>query len=125
MLQRGATQHYLARARRQSVWQSMPELTLPLQLLSGLRPTTEMISTHTPILQKSVQKLYGVSGDDIRTVDAAQLSLHKGRDFDHMPPSSDAHTIEISQCISLHHVFLFRKDMFGAICWSNPVKTCF
>ena len=75
-----------------SVWQSMPELTLPLQLLSGPSPITEMIATSTSILQKFVLKLYGVSGDDIRTVDAARLSLflHKGRDFDHMPPSSDA-----------------------------------
>ena len=75
-----------------SVWQSMPELTLPLQLLSGPSPTTEMIKTRTPILQRFVLKLYGVSEDDIRTVDAARLSLflHKGKDFDHMPPSSDA-----------------------------------
>ena len=54
---------------KKSVWQSMPELTLPLQLLSGPRPTTEMISTHTLIIQKCFQKLYVVSGDDIRTVD--------------------------------------------------------
>ena len=40
----------------------MPELTLPLQLLSDTSPTTDMISTQTLILQKCVQKPYGVSG---------------------------------------------------------------
>ncbi|KAJ8368254.1 hypothetical protein SKAU_G00082820 [Synaphobranchus kaupii] len=75
-----------------SVWQSLPELTLPLQLLSGPSPTIEMIQIHTPVLQRFVLKLYGISEDDNTTVDAARLSLffHKGRDFDHMPPSSDA-----------------------------------
>lgn len=74
------------------MWQSLPELTLILQLLSGPTLTIEMIRTHTPMLQNFVMKLYGVSGDKITTVDAAQLSLllNKGRDFDHMLPSSDA-----------------------------------
>ena len=74
-----------------SVWQSMPELTLPLQLLSGPNPTTQMIRCNTPVFQRFVMKLYGISEDNI-TVDAARLTLflHKGRDFDHLPPSSDA-----------------------------------
>ena len=75
-----------------SVWQSMPELILPLQLLSGPNPTIEIIRTHTPILQRFVLELYGVSEDNITTVDAVRLALffHKGRDFGHLPPSSDA-----------------------------------
>ena len=72
--------------------QSLSELTLPLQPLSGPIPTTEMIRTHTPTLQRFVLMLYGVSEDNMTTVDAAQLALffHKGKDFDHMPLSSDA-----------------------------------
>ena len=75
-----------------SLWESFPEITLPLELLSSPNPTMEMVATHTPILHKFVMQLYGVSEEDIQNVDAARLFLfiHKGRDFDHMPPSSDA-----------------------------------
>lgn len=75
-----------------SVWQSLSELTLPLQQLSGPSPTYEMIQRHTTILQRFVMKMYGVSSESIATVDAARLFLflHKGRDFNNMPPSSDA-----------------------------------
>lgn len=84
-----------------SVWQSMPEITLPLQLLSSPLPTIEMIRTHTPVLERFVTKLYGISDENITTVDAARLYLlfHKGRHFDHMPPSSDAlhqHLLRVS-----------------------------
>ena len=88
-----------------SIWQSMPEHTLPLQLLSGPNPTIEMIRRHTPVIERFVMKLYGVSEDSITTVDRARLSLffHKGRDFDHMPPSSDAlhqHILRVAYQVS-------------------------
>lgn len=75
-----------------SAWQSLPELTLPLQLLSGPNPTLELINTHTPIFHKFVLLLYGITDDTITTVDTARhsLFLHKGKDFENMPPSSDA-----------------------------------
>jgi len=75
-----------------AVWQSIPELTLPLELLSCPNPTLETINTHTSVLQRFVLLLYGVTKENITTVDAARhsLFLHQGRDFEHMPPSSDA-----------------------------------
>eukprot|EP00745_Piridium_sociabile_P029611 TRINITY_DN48831_c1_g1_i5.p1 TRINITY_DN48831_c1_g1~~TRINITY_DN48831_c1_g1_i5.p1 ORF type:complete len:333 (-),score=65.80 TRINITY_DN48831_c1_g1_i5:455-1453(-) len=65
-----------------SVWQSLPELTLPLQLLSCPNPSVEMVRTHTTMLERFVIQLYGVYDDDITSVDAARLYLflHKGRD---------------------------------------------
>ncbi|KAG7160798.1 hypothetical protein Hamer_G025792 [Homarus americanus] len=51
-----------------------------------------MIERHTPVLHQFVMQLYGAVDEDVTTVDAARshLFFHKGRDFDHMPPSSDA-----------------------------------
>ena len=68
--------HSLFGKGNKTVWQSMPELTFPLQLISGPIPTTEMISTHTPILRKlrHLCRSCGVSGDDIRNVDASRPS---------------------------------------------------
>ena len=85
-----------------SVWQSLPELTLPLQLLACPNPSVDMMRTHTAMLERFVIQLYGVYDDDITSVDAARrkLLLHKGRNFEHIPPSSDA----------LHQNFL-RVDM--------------
>lgn len=75
-----------------SIWQSLPELTSSLQLLSSPNPTKEMIARHTPILQRFVIQMYGVTEVAITNVDAARLSLflHRGRSFEMMPPSSDA-----------------------------------
>ena len=75
-----------------AVWQSLPELTLPLELFSSPNPTQEVISNHTSVLHRLVLLLYGVTKENITTVDAARhfLFLHQGRDFEHMPPSSDA-----------------------------------
>lgn len=75
-----------------AVWQSLPELTLPLQLLSCPNPTLEMITTHTAVFQRFLILLYGVTEETITNVDAGRLYLflHKEKDFDHMPPSSDA-----------------------------------
>ena len=41
-----------------SVWQSLPELTLPLKLLSSPNPTVDMIRTHMPTLEKFVIQFY-------------------------------------------------------------------
>ena len=75
-----------------TVWQSLPELTVPLQLLSGPHPSEEILTTYTEVLQKFVLHLYGVSQIDISTVNAGRrhLFLKKGKDFLHMPPGSDA-----------------------------------
>eukprot|EP00745_Piridium_sociabile_P029609 TRINITY_DN48831_c1_g1_i4.p2 TRINITY_DN48831_c1_g1~~TRINITY_DN48831_c1_g1_i4.p2 ORF type:complete len:222 (-),score=27.38 TRINITY_DN48831_c1_g1_i4:119-784(-) len=96
-----------------SVWQSLPELTLPLQLLSCPNPSVEMVRTHTTMLERFVIQLYGVYDDDITSVDAARLYLflHKGRDFEHMPPSSDA----------LHQHFLRVAYQSGHV-WGNTLN---
>ena len=96
-----------------SVWQSLPELTLPLQLLSCPNPTVDMIRTHMPTLEKFVIQLYGVHDEDITSVDAARrhLLLHKGRDFEHTPPSSHA----------LHQHFLRVAYQSGDV-WGNALN---
>ena len=70
----------------------MPELTQPLQRLSAPDPKIDDIETNAAVIQNFVLKLYNVSEENITTLDAARLFLfiHKGRDFEHMPPSSDA-----------------------------------
>ena len=75
-----------------AVWQSLPDLTFPLQLLSCPNPSLHLLSTHRDVLQLFVTQLYGVFDNDITTVDAARrhLFLHKGKDFLHMPPGSYA-----------------------------------
>lgn len=75
-----------------SVWQSLPEMTLLLKMLSSPNPTLAMVEECTPTIHKFVMHLYGVTEETITTVDAARFHLffHKGRDFDHMPPGSDA-----------------------------------
>lgn len=90
-----------------SVWNTLPELTLPLQVLSRPDCTPEMVKHFTPILQKFAVKLYGISEDTLTTVDAARLSLflHKGRNFDGMPPSSDAlhqHLLRVAYQVGLY-----------------------
>ena len=75
-----------------SMWQSIPEHTLSLQLLSSPNPTLELIRTHKNVLYRFVTLLYGFYEEDITTVDAARFYLfqHKCSDFEHMPPCSDA-----------------------------------
>ena len=58
-----------------SVWQSLLELILHLQLLSSPNPTREMIRTHKNVLERFVTLLYGVYEGEITTVDAARLYL--------------------------------------------------
>ena len=57
--------------RTWEVWQLLPELTLPLELLSRPSPTLEVIRIHTSVLHRFVL-------------------LHQGKDFEHMPSSRDA-----------------------------------
>ena len=95
------------------MWQSLPELTLPLRLLSSPNPTQEIIRTHKNVLERFVTQLYGVYEQEITTVDAARLYLfqHKGSDFEHMPPSSDA----------LHQHFLRVAYRSGHV-WDNTLN---
>ena len=75
-----------------AVWQSFPDLTVALQALAQSSPCLQTLTTHTPVLEKFVTRLYGVSDNEITTVDAARrhLFLHRGKDFLQMPPGSDA-----------------------------------
>ena len=73
-----------------TMWQAFPELTVPLMVMSQESPAVDRIHQHIPTLHKFVNLLYGV--DDKLSVDGARLYLllHRGKDFDNMPPSSDA-----------------------------------
>ena len=73
-------------------WNSIPELTLPLKLLSCPSPSLQILSTYSAVLQQFVTQLYGVYQNEISTVDAARhyLFLKKGKEFINMPPGSDA-----------------------------------
>ena len=75
------------------LWQTFPELTLPLQLLAGPCPTVEMGERHLPRLEMFAVKLYGLDEEQAFSVDEARLYLlkHQGKSFDKMPPSSDAY----------------------------------
>ena len=100
------------------MWQSLPELTLPLELLSSPNPTYDMISAHSSTLQRFIMRLYSVSEEHI-TVDAARFSLflHRGRNFDNMPPSSHAlhqHLLRVA-----YQVVEFYKCVTG---WSKYNK---
>ena len=65
----------------------MPELTLPLQQLSGPSPTVEMIKVHTPVLERFVAKLYGMA-EEAATVDAARFSLFFSQRKRLQPPAT-------------------------------------
>ena len=75
-----------------SIWQNFPDLTLPLESLSSPDFTQEIVTSHMSVFQRFVMMLYGVFEDNIATVDDARcfLFINKGKDFHHMPPSSDA-----------------------------------
>ena len=89
-----STSSFFGKGKRTAwdVWKSLPELTLPLQLLSRPNPSEQILTTHTKVLQKFVSHLYGVCHSDISSVNAARhyLFLKKGKDFLQMPPGSDA-----------------------------------
>ena len=65
---------------------------MSLQQLSCPNLSVDMVRANTHILEKFVVQLYGVYDDDITSVDAARqnLVLCKGKDSEHIPPSSDA-----------------------------------
>ena len=69
-----------------ATWKGDPSYTPAFLELSGCNPKIDAVFR---ILQKFVCHLYGEIGDD---VDAARLDMliYKGRDFDNMPPTSDA-----------------------------------
>ena len=75
-----------------AVWNAVPELTVPLILLSRPNPSPEVLTTYSPVLQQFVTQLYGVCENDASTVDSARhhLFLEKGKDFAQLPPGSDA-----------------------------------
>ena len=43
-----------------TVWSAIPELTVPLQLLSRPNPSAEILKTYSAVLQQFVTQLYGV-----------------------------------------------------------------
>ena len=96
-----------------SVWQSLPELTLALEQFSCPYINIETVRVHTKILEKFVVKLYGVNEKEITGVDAARhsLVLSKGKDSEHIPPSSDA----------LHQYFLRVAYQSGHV-WGNALN---
>ena len=81
-----------------SMWQPLPELTVPRQLLSSSNPT----------------QLCGVYAEEITTVNATRLYIfqHKGNDNEHMPPSSYA----------LHQHFLRVAYQSGQCVWGNTLN---
>ena len=88
-------------------------INLLLQLLSSPNPTLEMmIRSHKYVFERFVTQLYGVYEEKITTVDATRLYIfqHKGSDFEHMPPSSDA----------LHQHFLRVAYQSGHV-WGNTL----
>jgi len=77
-----------------SVWQSYPELTQALEILSRYDVDLQMVMLCSCM-------------ESIRTVDEARLYLfiHKGRDFENMPPSSDAlhqHLLRVAYQVSIY-----------------------
>ena len=89
------------------MWQSLPELTLPLQLLSSPDQNSQKCAReirHTAIYE-----------EEIITVDAARFNLfqHKGSIFEHMSPSSDA----------LHQHFLRVAYQSGHVWGNTPNKS--
>ena len=74
------------------MWKAIPELTVPLQLLSRPNPSAEILKTYSAVLQQFVTQLYGVCENDASTFDGARhhLLIKKGKDFAQLPPGSDA-----------------------------------
>ena len=93
-----------------SVWLSLPELTLPLRLLSSPNPTQEVIKTHKNVLERFVLQLDGVYEEEITTEDATKLYLfqHKGSDLSRFRQVA-------MLCISTSLEWPIRVDMYGVI----------
>ena len=75
-----------------TAWQSLPEFTVPLQLLSRADSSEQIIKAHIAILKQFVLLLYCVCEDGFSTVNAARrhLFLERGKDFLQIPYGSDA-----------------------------------
>ena len=58
-----------------AVWNSLPQLTVPLQLLSSPKPSLQVLKTHSAVLQLFVIQLYGVCHENVTTVDGARHYL--------------------------------------------------
>jgi len=69
-----------------------------------------VVKNNALTFQLFVVKLYGLTGnDDIASVDAARqyLFFHRGRDFTHLPPSSDAlhqHLLRVAYQVFERHL---------------------
>ena len=74
------------------IWQTFPDVTFPLQLLASLCPTIQSIEENILAIEMFVVKLYGVQEECVKSIDETHfhLLLHKGKNFDNSPPSSDA-----------------------------------
>ena len=72
-------------------WNSFPAITRPLTIMSGPNPTLSMILPYLKVIHAFINRLYGIQ-DDEASVDETRLFLllHKGKEFNQMPPSSDA-----------------------------------
>ena len=88
------TSSFFGKGKRSAwtVWNALPELTVPLQVLSSPNPSSQVLKTYSPVLQQFVIQLYGICEKDVSTVDDARhrLFLNKGKDFSQMPPGSNA-----------------------------------
>ena len=73
-----------------SVWKSHSKFDCAFSIMSNRQPNENEIRTVYPLIQQFVCMLYGA--DDMADVDDTRLDmlLHKGKDFDNMPPSCDA-----------------------------------
>ena len=73
-----------------SVWLSHSKFDCAFSEMSNRQPGENSIRTVYPLIQQFVSILYGADGTS--DVDETRLDflLHKGKDFDNMPPSSDA-----------------------------------
>ena len=73
------------------VWNSYPPLTRPLTVISHPGAQLRMVMPFVHILHNFVNRLYGIETDNL-SVDDVRLDfvLHKGKQFDELPLSSDA-----------------------------------
>lgn len=90
--------------RAWNVWLTMPGVTNTFCILSGPRPSLQIVERCLRILEEFVCKVYDVP-DDIKTLNEARayLFLHKKKSFDRLPPTSDAFKLHVLR--SVHQVF--------------------
>ena len=71
-----------------TVWLSDTSFDTAFLSMTARQPDMEQIKGFFPILELFLNNLYSVKS--CKTVDEARFLLHRGQDFDDMPPSSDA-----------------------------------